>query len=143
MRVGSAISTRVGSPNPTSRWIPKSHLALDPQIPSRVGSPNPTSRWIPKSRPPSTKPSQTRCPKHAVELSERIHVEKCLRRCAPRLRAVPLPLNTSQPSKFLINKTTINYSGSDLMWAHPGRRTDRGRRSRRCALGAALERGTL
>ena len=31
---------RVESPNPTSRWIPKSHLALDPQIPPRGGSPN-------------------------------------------------------------------------------------------------------
>ena len=36
-------SSRVGSPNPTSRWIPKSHLALDPQIASPLNKtlPNP------------------------------------------------------------------------------------------------------
>jgi hypothetical protein len=31
-RVGSQIPPRVGPPNPTSRWIPKSHPALDPHI---------------------------------------------------------------------------------------------------------------
>ena len=71
--------------------------------------------------------------KHAVDLSERIREEKCFRRCAPRLRAVPLPLRGVLPTEILLppvarrasncstgkNNSKNQKSSNREIWASP------------------------